>query len=152
MVATNLTTDVASAMTTSQQRRRTYNHHADRAPQSATFELEPFLPYRLNVRTATVSEALAWIYYFRFGEITAQAISSHAMMHKTKVSRVVTVLAAREVIERRALERTSVNLFCVCCPKANASIETSFRAHWRSRRSLKRCYRQLTGVHLTLCC
>ena len=89
-----------------------------RQPRTAPLLLEAFLPYRLNVLAASVSEALARIYRERYGfgipewrvlatlgqygEITARGISEHAMMHKTKVSRAVANLETRGLIERHA--------------------------------------------------
>ena len=81
-------------------------------------ELKTFLPYRLNVLASQVSEALARIYEARHGisipewrvlatlgqtgESTATAISDHARMHKTKVSRAVGDLVGRGFVGRRA--------------------------------------------------
>ncbi len=78
--------------------------------------LETFLPYRLNVLAAAVSEGLSRVYAARFGidipgwrvlatlgqfgEGTATLIGQHSHMHKTKVSRAVGELAARGLIER----------------------------------------------------
>jgi DNA-binding MarR family transcriptional regulator len=83
---------------------------------SPTLRLEQFLPYRLNVVAATVSEGLARVYSQRFqldipgwrviatlgqfGEATATAIGQHSHMHKTKVSRAVAELTARALVER----------------------------------------------------
>jgi DNA-binding MarR family transcriptional regulator len=80
--------------------------------------LEEFLPYRLNVLAAAVSEGLAKVYSERFGldipgwrvlatlaqfeRATATEIGAHSRMHKTKVSRAVTALEARGLIERSA--------------------------------------------------
>jgi DNA-binding MarR family transcriptional regulator len=78
--------------------------------------LESFLPYRLNVAAAEVSEGLARVYSERFGldvpgwrviatlgqfdRATAKAIGAHARMHKTKVSRAVLQLEGRGYVER----------------------------------------------------
>jgi DNA-binding MarR family transcriptional regulator len=80
--------------------------------------LEDFLPYRLNVLAATVSEGLARVYSERFGldipgwrviatlgqfgQGTAKAIGDHSRMHKTKVSRAVTDLESRGFVVRFA--------------------------------------------------
>jgi DNA-binding MarR family transcriptional regulator len=81
--------------------------------------LDDFLPYRLNVVAAEVSEGLARVYSERFGldipgwrviatlgqfgAVTAKAIGDHSHMHKTKVSRALLQL------ERRGLVRRSPN-------------------------------------------
>jgi len=78
--------------------------------------LEAFLPYRLNVAAAEVSEELARVYSRRFGldipgwrvlatlgqsgRATAKAIGAHSRMHKTKVSRAVLQLEGRGLVER----------------------------------------------------
>jgi DNA-binding MarR family transcriptional regulator len=80
--------------------------------------LEDFLPYRLNVLAANVSEGLAKVYSARFGidipgwrvlatlgqfgPVTAKHIGSHSHMHKTKVSRAVADLETRGLIRRTA--------------------------------------------------
>jgi DNA-binding MarR family transcriptional regulator len=77
--------------------------------------LETFLPYRLNVLAAAVSEGLARVYAARFGidipgwrvlatlgqfgEGTATLIGQHSHMHKSKVSRAVRDLAERGLVE-----------------------------------------------------
>lgn len=84
--------------------------------EPATLTLSTFLPYRLNVMAALVSEGLARSYAERFGlgvpewrvlatvaefgSITAKAIGSHAHMGKVKVSRAASVLEARGLISR----------------------------------------------------
>jgi DNA-binding MarR family transcriptional regulator len=85
-------------------------------PANALLRLESFLPYRLNVLAATVSEGLARVYSERFGisipewrviatlgqfgQATAKAIGLHSRMHKTKVSRAVAGLEARALVRR----------------------------------------------------
>jgi DNA-binding MarR family transcriptional regulator len=80
--------------------------------------LERFLPYRLNVLASLTSNALAQIYADRFGLTipgwrvvatlgqygyrTARDIAAHGVMHKSTVSRAVSVLQQRGLIERRA--------------------------------------------------
>ena len=87
-----------------------------RADQTA-LKLEEFLPYRLNVCAALVSQALSRIYAERykigvpewrvlvtlgeFGMMTAKAIGNHSHMHKTKVSRAVALLERRKLVARR---------------------------------------------------
>lgn len=87
----------------------------DTAPALA---LETFLPYRLNVAAALVSQGLARIYSQRhgigipewrviatlgeFGTMTAKAIGAHSHMHKTKVSRAVADLTERRWVARKA--------------------------------------------------
>jgi DNA-binding MarR family transcriptional regulator len=88
------------------------------APDDVPLRLEEFLPYRLNVAAALVSEALSRVYGERhdlgvpewrvvatlgqYGTMTGKAIGAHAHMHKTKVSRAVAVLARRKLVLRRA--------------------------------------------------
>jgi DNA-binding MarR family transcriptional regulator len=80
--------------------------------------LEQFLPYRLNVLASLTSQALAQIYAERFGLTipgwrvvatlgqyrvrTARDIATHAVMHKSTVSRAVSQLQERGLIVRRA--------------------------------------------------
>jgi len=80
-------------------------------------KLDEFLPYRLNVCAALVSQALSRIYADRhrigvpewrvlvtlgeFGMMTAKAIGSHSHMHKTKVSRAVALLERRKLVARQ---------------------------------------------------
>jgi DNA-binding MarR family transcriptional regulator len=82
----------------------------------ASLTLEEFLPYRLNLLSATVSGALARIYAERFqltipqwriiatlGQYdtrTGRDIALHGMMHKSTVSRAVAALEARGLIAR----------------------------------------------------
>jgi DNA-binding MarR family transcriptional regulator len=79
--------------------------------------LDKFLPYRLNVCSALVTQALSRIYAARYkigvaewrvlvtlGEfdmMTAKAIGLHSHMHKTKVSRAVALLERRKLVSRR---------------------------------------------------
>ncbi len=83
----------------------------------AALKLDEFLPYRLNVCAALVSQALSRIYAERyqigvpewrvlvtlgeFGMMTAKAIGNHSHMHKTKVSRAVALLERRKLVTRR---------------------------------------------------
>ena len=84
---------------------------------SAAIHLETFLPYRLNVLATEVSQTLARAYGERFGitipewrimatlgqfgSITAREIGLHSRMHKTTVSRAVSALEKRKLIERK---------------------------------------------------
>ena len=88
------------------------------ALEPPSLRLETFLPYRLNVVAAEISQALAGIYGARFGisipewrvlatlgqfgEATARAVGAHSRMHKTSVSRAVGALEGRGLIARRA--------------------------------------------------
>ena len=78
--------------------------------------LERFLPYRLNVLAASVSNALAQVYADRFGLTipgwrviatlgqfgvrTGRDVAAHAVMHKSTVSRAVSVLVERGLVRR----------------------------------------------------
>jgi DNA-binding MarR family transcriptional regulator len=78
--------------------------------------LENFLPYRLNVLAAAVSEGLARVYSERFGidipgwrvlatlgqfgPLASKMIGAHSRMHKTKVSRAVAHLEERGLVRR----------------------------------------------------
>ena len=96
------------------------NESAQKAPAPAAdppLKLDQFLPYRLNVCAALVSQALSRIYAERyrigvpewrvlvtlgeFGTMTAKAIGNHSHMHKTKVSRAVALLERRKLVSRR---------------------------------------------------
>ncbi|MGL5114830.1 MAG: MarR family winged helix-turn-helix transcriptional regulator, partial [Beijerinckiaceae bacterium] len=79
-------------------------------------QLEAFLPYRLNVAAAALSEGLAKVYGTRFGldipgwrvlatlaehpASTATFVGQHSRMHKTKVSRAVGSLIGRGLVAR----------------------------------------------------
>lgn len=83
---------------------------------AAPLRLSTFLPYRLNVAAATVSEGLARIYNARFGigvpewrvlatigefgSMTGKAIGEHSHMNKVKVSRAVAALESRGLVAR----------------------------------------------------
>src|SRR5215217_770541 len=87
-------------------------------PGSAMVVLERFLPYRLNVLASLSSQALAQIYADRFGLTipgwrvvatlgqyrvsTARDIAAHGVMHKSTVSRAVSELEARGLVERQS--------------------------------------------------
>jgi DNA-binding MarR family transcriptional regulator len=84
----------------------------------APLRLEAFLPYRLNVLAAAVSEGLARVYSERFGldipgwrvlatlgqfgPVSSKQIGAHSRMHKTKVSRAVAELESRGLVQRAA--------------------------------------------------
>ena len=88
------------------------------APKSPpdTLLLEYFVPFRLNRLAETVSVNLSGIYRNRFGleipewrvlvtvgqreECTAQLVASSTRMHKTRVSRAVASLEARNLVSR----------------------------------------------------
>lgn len=81
-----------------------------------TLELTAFVPFRLNRLATGVSQYLAVVYEARFGldipqwrvmatvgskhGCTAQYISASTRMHKTRVSRAIAELEARDLIER----------------------------------------------------
>lgn len=80
------------------------------------FKLEDFLPYRLNILAQATSQQLSAIYVERFnldipqwrilanlatrGDLTAQAIAKITLSHKSTISRAVTSLEERKLIER----------------------------------------------------
>lgn len=92
--------------------------HARAAADLPALRLEAFLPYRLNVCSALVTQALSRIYAERhrmgvpewrvlvtlgeIGPMTAKAIGLHSHMHKTKVSRAVALLERSRLVSRRA--------------------------------------------------
>jgi DNA-binding MarR family transcriptional regulator len=94
--------------------------------------LSTFLPYRLNVAAATVSEGLARSYSEKFGisvhewrilatigefrTITAKAIGAHAHMSKVNVSRAAAGLEARGLIRRSANPEDKREAFLVFTP------------------------------------
>ncbi len=85
-----------------------------------SLELCTFVPFRLNRLATGVSQYLAAIYQGRFGldipqwrvmatvggrACTAQYIAASTRMHKTRVSRAIAELEARDLIERAANEQ-----------------------------------------------
>ena len=84
------------------------------------FELDGFLPYRLNRAAEAVSLSFSRIYKSRYdmtrpewrtlaalgavGRMTATAIGAHSSMHKTKVSRAISALEERRWIKRTEAE------------------------------------------------
>lgn len=95
-------------------------HEPSRAAgaDQAALKLDEFLPYRLNVCSSLVTQALSRIYAERYrmgvpewrvlvtlgelGPMTAKAIGLHSYMHKTKVSRAVALLERRKLVSRKA--------------------------------------------------
>lgn len=89
---------------------------SNRAPSA--LQLEKFLPYRLVVAAALVSQATARTYATKygigiaewrviaqlgeFGTMTAKQIGARSHMHKTKVSRAVATLTRKKMLTRRA--------------------------------------------------
>jgi DNA-binding MarR family transcriptional regulator len=86
-------------------------------PDEPALKLEQFLPYRLNVCSNLVSQALSRVYgehhkigvpewrvlvtLGEFGAMTAKAVGQSTHMHKTKVSRAVATLERRKLVARR---------------------------------------------------
>ena len=99
--------------------------------------LSGFLPYRLSVLSAVVSDGLARRYSRRFGiaipewrvlaaigefgSITAKAIGSHAQMGKVKVSRAAASLEARGLIQRTPNPDDLREAFLVLTPSGLAT-------------------------------
>ena len=85
--------------------------------EQAPLKLEQFLPYQLNVVANLVSQALSRVYARRYGigvpewrvlvtlgqygVMTGKAIGAHTHMHKTKVSRAVSLMEKRKLVVRR---------------------------------------------------
>jgi DNA-binding MarR family transcriptional regulator len=94
--------------------------------------LSDFLPYRLNVAAAVVSEGLARTYSERFGisvhewrilatvgefgSITAKAIGEHAHMSKVNVSRAAASLETKKLIRRSPNPQDKREAFLVFTP------------------------------------
>jgi DNA-binding MarR family transcriptional regulator len=105
----------------------------------ALLNLETFLPYRLNVAASFASLGFARIYEERhgigipewrvlatlgeYGTMTGKAISAHAHMHKTKVSRAVAVLEGRKWLARRANKSDMREAFLSLTPAGRAIYE-----------------------------
>lgn len=108
----------------------------DEAATPSPLLLEDFLPYRLNVAAAQVSEGLARLYSRRFGldipgwrvvatlgqfgSATAKAIGAHSRMHKTKVSRAVLELERRGLVARRPNPQDKREAFVALTPSGEA--------------------------------
>lgn len=105
-------------------------------PPDPRLTLATFLPYRLSVVTAVVSEGLARIYERRFGigipewrvlstvgefgSITAKAIGLHAHMGKVKVSRAAASLEERGLLRRSQNTRDLREAFLTLTPRGQA--------------------------------
>jgi DNA-binding MarR family transcriptional regulator len=115
---------------------------AQRAPEpagDAPLKLDGFLPYRLNVCSSLVTQALSRIYAGRykigvpewrvlvtlgeFGMMTAKAIGNHSHMHKTKVSRAVAQLERRKLVARKANRADMREAFLSLTPAGRAVYE-----------------------------
>jgi DNA-binding MarR family transcriptional regulator len=99
---------------TDQSAQKIASHASANSP---ALKLDEFLPYRLNVCSSLVTQALSRIYAERHrmgvpewrvlvtlgevGPMTAKGIGLHTHMHKTKVSRAVALLERRKVISRK---------------------------------------------------
>ena len=110
---------------------------ADRASAAggSALKLSAFLPYRLSVMSAVVSEGLARSYSERFGistpewrvlatvgefrSITAKALGHHAHMNKVKVSRAATSLERRGLIRRLPNPEDLREAFLVLTPEGD---------------------------------
>ena len=106
------------------------------ADDDAPLKLEEFLPYRLNVAAALVSQALSRVYAERYGIgvpewrvlvtlgqyglMTGKAIGEHSHMHKTKVSRAVALLEKRKLLTRRANKADMRESFLSLTPAGRA--------------------------------
>jgi DNA-binding MarR family transcriptional regulator len=100
---------------------------------SNRFNLEDFLPFRLNVLAQRVSEQLSEIYATRFnldipqwrilanlasrGQMTAQEVVVATLSHKSTISRAVTELEIRNLIERTGSKKDKRALAMVLTPK-----------------------------------
>lgn len=117
-------------------RRITARVGASGAPEETHLTLAAFLPYRLSVLAAAVSEGLARSYSARFGvsipewrvlatvaefgSITAKAVGRHARMNKVKVSRAAAALEARGLLRRKANEADLREAFLALTPAGRA--------------------------------
>lgn len=98
--------------------------------------LERFLPYRLNVLASLSSNALAQIYAERFGLSipawrvvatlgqydvrTARDIAAHGVMHKSTISRAVSILEERGLVVRRANQQDRREELLALTPQGRA--------------------------------
>ncbi len=120
----------------------TTDQTAQRAPEPADhapLKLDGFLPYRLNVCSSLVTQALSRIYAGRykigvpewrvlvtlgeFGMMTAKTIGNHSHMHKTKVSRAVAQLERRKLVARKANRADMRETFLSLTPAGRAVYE-----------------------------
>lgn len=99
-------------------------------------KLEEFLPYRLNVVSSLVSQALSRVYAERYGigvpewrvlvtlgqyrMMTGKAVGAHSHMHKTKVSRAVALLEQRKLVARQANRADLREAFLTLTPEGQA--------------------------------
>lgn len=111
----------------------------DASTENGPLKLEEFLPYRLNVLSSLVSEALSSIYADRygigipewrvlvtlgeFGMMTGKAVGAHTHMHKTKVSRAVAQLEKRKLVSRRVNRADMREAFLSLTPAGRAMYE-----------------------------
>ena len=102
----------------------------------AALKLDEFLPYRLNVCSSLVTQALSRIYAERYrmgvpewrvlvtlgelGPMTAKAVGLHSHMHKTKVSRAVALLERRKLVSRRVNRADLREAFLSLTPSGRA--------------------------------
>lgn len=107
---------VTDATNLDPEARHASNRHTVPGDAADVLELEAFLPYQLAVLADTMSQSLSRLYSDRYGigvpewrvlanlgqrgTMTATEIGGHAQMHKTKVSRAVSALAARGYVKR----------------------------------------------------
>ena len=105
----------------------------------APLKLEEFLPYRLNVVASVVSQALSRLYAARYGigvpewrvlvtlgqygMMTGKAVGAHSHMHKTKVSRAVSLLEKRKLLTRRTNRADLRESFLSLTPAGRAIYE-----------------------------
>lgn len=101
--------------------RQTMSSRKNDGPDGGTggktgLNLQEFLPYRLSILSETVSQSLSQLYNERYGiaipewrviaivgqydTLTAKQIGTCSRMHKTKVSRAVSTLKKRGLVER----------------------------------------------------
>jgi DNA-binding MarR family transcriptional regulator len=109
------------------------------ASDDAPLKLEDFLPYRLNVVASLTSQALSRIYADRYGigvpewrvlvtlgqygAMAGKQIGAHSHMHKTKVSRAVALLEARNLLVRRLNRADLREAFLSLTPAGRAIYE-----------------------------
>ena len=112
---------------------------AIRRGDQAPLKLEEFLPYRLNVVASVVSQALSRLYASRYGigvpewrvlvtlgqygMMTGKAVGAHSHMHKTKVSRAVSLLEKRKLLTRRTNRADLRESFLSLTPAGRAIYE-----------------------------
>jgi DNA-binding MarR family transcriptional regulator len=120
-------------------RAATAHETAHETASEPALRLDAFLPYRLNVCSALVTQALSRIYAERYrmgvpewrvlvtlgeiGPMTAKAIGLHSHMHKTKVSRAVALLERRKLVSRRANRADRREAFLSLTPAGRAVYE-----------------------------